>query len=149
MNKYLKVLLITSVFLTGCSGTAPKLGVDNGKLLSCPDSPNCVSSQSKDKEHFVKPFLITGTLSDVQLKLLSVLSDHSNAKVILKEGNYIKAEFTSSIFRFVDDVEFYFPNSKSGELTVHIRSASRLGHSDMGVNRKRIEEIRTELRALN
>jgi uncharacterized protein (DUF1499 family) len=62
--------------------------------------------------------------------------------------NYIRAEFVSKIFRFVDDVEFYFPDKKSKELLIHVRSASRVGYSDLGVNRMRIEQIRRKLKTL-
>lgn len=64
------------------------------------------------------------------------------------EDNYIRAEFVSKIFRFVDDVEFYFPDKKSKELLIHVRSASRVGYSDLGVNRKRIEQIRRKLKTI-
>ncbi len=62
------------------------------------------------------------------------------------QENYIRVEFTSLIFRFVDDVEFYFPTAENEKMIIHIRSASRIGYSDFGANRKRIEQIRKKLR---
>jgi uncharacterized protein (DUF1499 family) len=70
------------------------------------------------------------------------------SKIVVVEDNYIRAEFVSKIFRFVDDVEFYFPDKKSKELLIHVRSASRVGYSDLGVNRKRIEQIRRKLKTI-
>ena len=70
-------------------------------------------------------------------------------KIKVVEDNYIRAEFTSKVFRFVDDVEFYFPDTKSKETIIHVRSASRVGHSDFGVNRKRIEQIRSKYKTIN
>ena len=70
------------------------------------------------------------------------------SKIVVVEDNYIRAEFVSKIFRFVDDVEFYFPDKKSEELLIHVRSASRVGYSDLCVNRKRIEQIRRKLKTI-
>ena len=71
------------------------------------------------------------------------------SKVVVVEDYYIRAEFVSKIFHFVDDVEFYFPDNDSEELLVHVRSASRVGYSDFGVNRKRIEKIRSKIKTIN
>jgi uncharacterized protein (DUF1499 family) len=113
--------------------------------LACPESPNCVSSQAQDKEHFIEPIILKATVVEAKKHLLGTLKSFSNAKIVLQKPNYIKAEFTSTLFRFVDDVEFYFPETKSEEVTIHMRSASRVGHSDMGVNQERLEGIRTKM----
>ena len=60
-NKIFPVILVFFVFLTGCSGTMPNLGVNNGELTPCPETPNCVSSQAQDKEHFIEPIRFAGT----------------------------------------------------------------------------------------
>lgn len=146
MNKYLKIILGGSLLMTGCSGTSPKLGLEAGNLKPCPESPNCVNSQAQDEEHSIKPFKLTGSIPEVKKKLTQAIELLDNSKVVVSDSNYIRAEFTSSLFRFVDDVEFYFPGSDSAETIVHVRSASRLGHSDLGVNRKRIESIRSKLK---
>ena len=64
--------------------------------------------------------------------------------IVEERADYLYAEFASRLLGFVDDVEFYFPPN---ERIIHVRSASRLGHSDFGVNRKRIEDIRAKLAA--
>ena len=123
----------------------PKLGIDSGKLKPCPDTPNCVSSQAADEQHFIEPILLTATPDETRDIILKTLDEFSRVKVIQTQADYIHAEFTSMIFRFVDDVEFYFPASESGVVRIEIRSASRVGRSDLGVNRKRVEAIREKI----
>jgi uncharacterized protein (DUF1499 family) len=96
---------------------------------------------AKDPSQFIEPFEYTGTLEAAKTKLLAIIGSTSRAQVITSENNYIHAEFTSLIFRFVDDVEFYFEDPAP---VIHIRSASRVGYSDLGANRKRIEKIRQQ-----
>ena len=119
----------------------PMLGIDNDKLRPCPGTPNCVSSMATDEKHFIEPILIPAGSGDTRDIILKVLEEFSRVKVTETQANYIRAEFTSLIFRFVDDVEFYFPKSESGVVRVDIRSASRVGRSDLGVHRKRMEAI--------
>lgn len=140
-------LLATIVLLAGCAGTPSKLGIENGQLPQCPAKPNCVSSQASDPQQRIAPLLVTGTPAQVQAQLLQVLGDIERAKVVVIRDDYISAEVTSKIFRFVDDVVFYFPATGSTETVVQVRSASRLGHSDLGVNRKRVELIRDRLKS--
>lgn len=121
------------------------MGTANGQLLACPDTPNCVSSQAKDEEHFIQPLRFTGTLQQAQTRLLDVLKALKGTELVEKQPGYIRAAATSRVFRFVDDVEFYFPDAKGEEITIQVRSASRIGKSDFGVNRKRIEQIRQAL----
>ncbi|NUN66242.1 DUF1499 domain-containing protein [Pseudanabaena biceps] len=125
------------------SGTRPtNLGVTpDGKLLSCPDSPNCVSSQDRDAEHQIAPLAFTGDPAQALENLKAVVTSMPRAKIISAEGNYIYAEFTSAFMGYVDDVEFYL-NADKG--IIEVRSASRLGKSDLGVNRDRIESIRSK-----
>ena len=112
------------------------------KLSPCPDSPNCVSSQSRDKAHFIEPLLYTGNLADARQKLIKVMENAKRVHLAKVDMNYIHAEFRSSIFRFVDDVEFLFPPDKN---FIHVRSASRKGYYDLGANRRRVEQIRSTL----
>jgi uncharacterized protein (DUF1499 family) len=140
----IKILLPMLCFavLIGCTGTPPtNIGVKEGKLAACPSSPNCVSSQSQaeDKEHYIQPLHYAGSRDEAKAALISVIESMKRARIITVRDDYVYAEFTSRIFRFVDDVEFYFDDATK---TIHVRSASRLGHSDLGVNRKRIETIR-------
>lgn len=141
MNKRIAVVLI-SLSLAGCSGTVPNLGINNGKFMSCPPSPNCVNSQAADEAHFIEPIRYQGTQQAAQDRLLQILKSEARSKILTVEENYIRAEFSSALFGFVDDVEFYFPKQQADGAFIHVRSASRIGYSDLGVNRERVERIR-------
>ena len=134
-------ILLLSAVVFGCSASRPAHpGMTDGKLQPCPDSPNCVSSQSPDKKHFIEPIRYEGTQQQAKERLMAVIQGMKRSKIVTVTDQYIHAEFTSAFFRFVDDVEFYFDDVSK---TLHVRSASRIGHSDFGVNRKRIEELRS------
>jgi apolipoprotein D and lipocalin family protein len=117
---------------------APKAAI---KLKPCPETPNCVPSLAEDKKHFIEPISYQGESAVARQELLGILDSLKRVRVVRIEDNYIHAEFVSSIFRFVDDVEFYFDETRK---LVQVRSASRTGYSDLGVNRRRIEEIRKQ-----
>lgn len=135
---YLGIAL--SVMIAGCSGVRPaNLGVKDGKLAPCPASPNCVSSQSADKEHAVAPLSYTASAPQAMADLKKIILGMKRTRIADEQESYLHAEFTSALWRFVDDVEFYFDDAAK---LIHVRSASRLGKSDFGVNRKRIEELR-------
>lgn len=113
------------------------LGVKDGKLASCPGTPNCVNSQSDNPQSKIEP-LPAVAIADLR----KVIEGMEGSKIIEQTDNYLYAEFKTKLMGFVDDVEFYLePN----ENVIHVRSASRLGKSDLGVNRKRIETIREKL----
>ena len=136
--------LITFVFLTGCAGKTPKLGIETGKLIQCPTKPNCVSSQISGNTHFIEPIMSNKTQLQTKEQLVKILNAATNTTIKEVKDDYIRVEFVSAVFRFVDDVEFYFPTTNSKQIIIHVRSASRIGRSDFGVNRKRIENIRTQ-----
>jgi uncharacterized protein (DUF1499 family) len=110
-------------------------------LTSCPSKPNCVSSIDSDPKHFIEPLRFAGSAKDAQYRMLKIISELKRARVVTVEDNFIGAEFTSFVFRFVDDVEFYFDDRNK---IIHVKSASRVGYSDLGVNRRRIEKIRKQ-----
>ena len=116
-----------------------KLGIQNGKLSSCPNSPNCVSTQTKDSKQKMGPLLFSGSLQLAREKLIKIIRSFPRTQIVTAEENYLHATFTSGLFRFVDDVEFLI-NEVRG--VVDFRSASRVGYSDLGTNRKRMEKIR-------
>ena len=129
------------------SGTRPTtLGVTSGKLGACPGSPNCVSSQAPetDTEHFIAPLNYSKSPAETLAALKAVINSMERTEIITECEQYLYAEFTSALMGFVDDVEFYL-DGEAG--VIHVRSASRLGQSDLGANRKRIEEIRAKLAA--
>ena len=145
MHKPIPVVLVILIILTCCSGTMPDLGVTNGKLMPCPKTPNCVNSQAADEVHSIQPIHFTGNQQEAHGRLLQILEYEKRTNILTIESNYIRVEFTSALFRFIDDVEFYFPEEQDDEKVIHVRSASRVGQSDFGVNRKRIEWIRSKL----
>ena len=122
-----------------------KLGITEGTLNDCPNSPNCVSSSAKNNSHAIQAIEIKASNEEVRARLLTLIGKMTRSKIVIADDDYIHAEFTSLIFRFVDDVEFYFPASDDEITTIQVRSASRIGRSDFGVNRKRVEEFRTLL----
>ena len=125
------------------SGTRPHgLGVRNGKLKAAPSSPNAVSSQSTEKRHAIAPLAYTGTREEVIRKLRSIIGDTPRARIVVESPDYLHVEYESALLGFIDDVEFYLP---AYEKAIQVRSASRIGYSDFGVNRKRIENVRARL----
>ncbi len=134
------LIIVLISFISGCKGVQPaNLGVRDGMLATCPSSPNCVSSQSTDKEHFVEPLSYSSSTPEAMATLKNIILQKKRAKIVTETGTYLRVEFTSALWQFVDDVEFSFDENAK---LIHMRSASRLGHSDFGVNRKRIEDIR-------
>lgn len=134
------MVLITSISTAGCTGTRlAGFGIVDGKPTPCPATPNCVSSRSPDEKHRVDPLAFSTSSTEAESALTRIISGMKRARIAEARPLYIHAEFTSAVFRFVDDVEFYFD---ADSRKIHIRSASRLGRFDFGVNRRRVEEIR-------
>jgi len=122
------------------SGKRPdNLGIKNGQLAAVPKSPNCVSSQNGSKKHGIKAFQLYDDPTSEMLRLKDILGNLKGVTIISYTKDYIYAECKSPLMRFDDDLEFYHaPNSN----VFHVRSASRLGYSDLGMNRSRVEKIR-------
>ena len=141
------ITVTSSLIFTGSAIAATaNLGVNNGHLSACPDSPNCVVSQGGDEIHAIAPIAYDTDLDTARETLLKVLSVVPRTEIIEQTDNYILAESKSRIFGFIDDVEFYFPENES---VIQMRSASRVGESDLGVNRRRLEQIRLAINDLN
>jgi uncharacterized protein (DUF1499 family) len=142
-QKLFKQLLIclTIIFLACISLPLPATAA----LAPCPTNPNCVLSQGADSTHSIEPIAYQGDRAAAYAGLLKVLTVVPRTVVVEQSDGYIKAESTSRIFKFVDDLEFYFPE---GEKSIQIRSAARVGDSDLGVNRRRLEQIRLALKDL-
>jgi len=118
------------------------LGVKDGRLAPCRRTPNCVSSQADpaDAEHYTAPLVFRGSMDQLRRAVESM----QRATVISVERNYLYAEFRSRLMRYVDDVELYY-DERAG--LVQVRSASRLGRRDFGVNRARVEALRRAIAA--
>jgi uncharacterized protein (DUF1499 family) len=117
------------------------LGVTNGRLAPCKRTPNCVSSQadSADAEHYIAPIAFKGTAAQAMAAVRRAIESMERSTIVHEEPGYTYAEFRSKLLGYVDDVELLY-DEKAG--VFHVRSASRLGRRDIGVNRKRVEEIR-------
>ena len=114
-------------------------------LAPCPKAPNCVSSQATDPRNCVEPLRSTAS-PDIAWSMLTALVDSlARTRIVEQSEHYLRAEVRSRVFRFVDDVEFL---ALPAEGLIHVRSASRVGHSDLGVNRRRVEHIRRKLLAM-
>ncbi|MGL1901021.1 MAG: DUF1499 domain-containing protein [Fibrobacterales bacterium] len=145
----MKNIFLTSalgLLFLGCSSNGPIQApsaktLTQGILTPCPSSPNCVGSfEAQTNEHYITPFFTTHTPDQAITNLKSIIETQSRTTIAQSTSNYIHATYTSLLLRFVDDVEFLVVND-----TIHIRSASRTGYSDLGVNRERLEHIRTLL----
>lgn len=125
------------------SGTRPTdIGVVDGKLTPCPNSPNCVCTTDSDKEHGLDTIAWDKSPNEAIAALKNIINGMERTAIIVESSDYLHAEFTSKLMGYVDDVEFYV---KDGQ--IQMRSASRLGKSDLGVNRKRIEAISAALKS--
>jgi uncharacterized protein (DUF1499 family) len=146
MKKFLiiVILLITSIVIlfilfVQSSKSGKATGLIDGKLSKCPTKPNCVCSEQKDDtEHYIEPIIPRNTMSDT-LKILKESIQASGGIIQTETDSYIAATFSSAVFGFVDDLEIRVDSTQN---VIHIRSASRIGSSDFGVNRKRVESIK-------
>jgi uncharacterized protein (DUF1499 family) len=129
------------------SGRRPSnLGAKNGRLAPCPSSPNCVSSQADragDAGHYVAPLAFKGDPRMAWDTLRALVAGSERAAIVAESEGYLRAEFASKLMGFVDDLECLLD---ARARVIHVRSASRLGRSDFGVNRARIETLRADLR---
>jgi uncharacterized protein (DUF1499 family) len=124
------------------SGKRPdNLGARNGRLAPCKRSPNCVSSQADraDAGHYIAPIAFKGTTAEAMSAARGAIEAMERARIVGEERGYIYSEFTSKLLGFVDDLELFY-DEKAG--VFHVRSASRLGRRDFGVNRARVEKLR-------
>jgi uncharacterized protein (DUF1499 family) len=139
MNRIATAVLIWSVTVTSPRAA----GLQNGKLPPCPESPNCVCSDEQGK-HFITPLKLKLPPPQAWKALEQVLAETPRVKVVTRKDQYLHVEFTSTVLRFVDDVEF---NLRPEAGIIAVRSASRVGYYDFGANRSRVEKLREQLRA--
>ncbi|MFP4380434.1 MAG: DUF1499 domain-containing protein [Candidatus Sumerlaeia bacterium] len=113
-------------------------------LAPCPGSPNCVSSLASDETHRIEPFVIRGSVAKSMETLRAIIDSMPRSTIKIANEDYLQAKFVTLIFRFPDDLEL-LADPESG--VIHVRSAARLGYSDLGVNRRRVEKIRSKFQA--
>jgi uncharacterized protein (DUF1499 family) len=118
---------------------------DDGMLSPCPDSPNCVSSETGKVIQHVEPIAFDGSVAEALARLRQVIAMFARARIVHEDDRGLRVEFTSRVFRFVDDVDLRID---AAARVIHVRSASRVGRYDFGVNRRRVEALRSRFRAL-
>lgn len=144
LRRMLCVLAASALLMGGGNTVAePSLGVTNGKFAGCPASPNCVSSDAPQGDHWIDPLRLRVDPATAWRKLEVALTTLPRITVVTRADGYLHVEARSLVFRFVDDVEFHL---RPAEGEIAVRSASRVGYSDLGVNRRRVENLREVLR---
>jgi uncharacterized protein (DUF1499 family) len=139
LQRILLMSMLTSI-LAACAGERPEnLGVRGGRLTVCPNSPNCVSSQTVDEGHRISPLVFSDEPAPAFARLKEMLGRREDTTIIEERPGYLRVEFRTTLF--VDDGEFLLDGQQR---LIHVRSASRLGYSDFGKNRSRLEEIRQQ-----
>lgn len=131
-------LILRQLVVTWISPEPENIGVRNERLAPCPDTPNCVSSYADDPEHAIEPIRYDGSQDDARERLLEAVRSMPRSFVETAEDDYVHVIFRSPTLGFYDDTELYF--AEPG--VIQVRSAARLGQSDMGANRRYVEEIR-------
>lgn len=132
------IVCLLFVALSIHSRNRPDLGMIEGRLRPCPNTPNCVCSEDKGRSSFIEPLLFKDDPKRSWERIKSVIRD-MGGNIELEKDGYLRVTFTTTIFRFMDDLELRIDEKNR---TIHVRSASRVGHSDMGTNRKRVENLR-------
>jgi len=118
-----------------------KVWLIDGRFHPCPEKRVCVSTQASEDDiiHYIEPIKVLGTIDDAKQRILQIVNSLKGTKILEKDGNYIHVLFTTKLFKFKDDVEFYFDEEQN---VIHFRSQSRIGGYDWNANRKRMENIR-------
>lgn len=135
----LLVIVVVLQLLIKNSITPDNLGVINGELAPLAKSPNCVSSYAIDKERYVEPLPFVGTYEESKQVLLEVMKDYGGMEIVKDEGDYVHLVFSTKLMKFHDDVELLFDTTLN---KIYYRSASRVGYSDMGLNKERYLAIK-------
>jgi len=137
----ISLLVIIALFILGYkSHSGGAYGLVEDRLKQCPDKPNCVSSEFvSDTEHYIEPLVYSADLAAQVLPGLKTIIRDMGGSIQVEKTDYLAATFTSRVFRFVDDLELRIDAEQK---TIHLRSASRVGHGDGGVNRKRLELLK-------
>lgn len=134
-------VIVNRFFVVPAASPEPEnLGVTDGQLAPCPDSPNCVSSQANadDKWHYIEPIALNIPVAEAHDILVTILNDLDRSEIETNQPTYIHATTRSFTMGYIDDLEFYIDEANG---QIHVRSAARLGGGDWGVNRQRMEMI--------
>ncbi len=136
----LLAVLVAFIALGILSKSGSAVGIVNGSLAKCPNKPNCVcSEQDTKKQHAIEPITFSHNITSDPLSILKNAVREMGGTIHIEDDQYFAATFSSNLFGFVDDLEIRIDPNKA---VIHLRSASRVGYSDRGVNKKRIEILR-------
>lgn len=139
MKYWISAIMVMS--LLGCAGAPVAGGLKNNKLADCSSKPNCVcSDMASDADHYIEPLNIAGQ-QDWDW-LVNWLAARDDTQIISQTDDYLHITFTTKLMRYVDDVELHL---RLADNQIAVRSASRVGYSDLGANAKRVEMIRQAL----
>lgn len=131
-------LVLFLVILSIVSRRKPSIGMVKGRLRPCSARPNCVCSEDKDLPSYVKPLAFSGPAYSSWERAKRIISE-MGGKIVREDDCYLWATFSTRIFRFIDDLELRMDAENQ---VIHIRSSSRVGYSDLGANRRRVEDLR-------
>ena len=131
-------LVLFLAILSIVSRRKPSVGLVNGQLRPCSTRPNCVCSENKDLPSYVNPLAFSGTADNSWEKAKRTVSE-MGGKILREDDRYLWVTFSTRLFRFVDDLELRLDEERG---VIHVRSSSRVGYSDMGANRRRVEDLR-------
>ena len=137
------VVVAAASLWVACAGARPTdLGTRTNRLAPCPASPNCVASDAPDGDHAIAPLALAAPADEAWSAARAALAALPRTRIVAETDDYLHAECSSALFRFVDDIELQLI---SAEGIIAVRSASRVGYGDMGVNRRRVEDLRESL----
>ena len=127
------------VFLSMTTQPPDTLGTAQGRLAPCPKTPNCVSSQAERESQRLDALVVNASIDEAMATALRAIESMPGSRIVTSDDGYLHVEFKSRVFRFVDDLELSYDPNVPG---FQVRSASRVGRSDLGANRKRVEALR-------
>ncbi|WP_372882622.1 DUF1499 domain-containing protein [Psychromonas sp.] len=138
------IIFFMNMHLAACSEKSPGDIAQSAEIISlCPAYPNCVSSDATDGEHQIAPYLLTQEAETVWAVVQEIIEQQPGCIIIEQTQYFLHVECRSALFRFVDDLKLELRTEQN---IIAVYSASRLGYSDFGVNRKRIESLRAVLK---
>lgn len=144
-RRHVALATMVASLLQACASEPPDtLGVRDGKLAPCPESPNCVSTEASDEGHATDPFVLKLPAEQAWPRVREAVEALPGTVVVRATGDYLHAESTTPLMRYVDDLELLLQADRG---RIAVRSASRIGWSDMGANRERVWQLRRELAA--
>ena len=134
---------ICALLLAACRGERPDdLGPAGGRFCPCPPTPNCVSSNAGDSDRWVAPLLLAVPEAEAWSAATQAVSRFKGARIVQRTDSYLHAECSSPVPGFIDDLQLQL---RPAEGLIAVRSASRVGYWDLGVNRRRVERLRRVL----